>query len=680
MNRGQKMFRAHEGRLFLALAFSLTLGAGLPSPLAGPPVVVDLASFPDAIKIDGERTGDRTGHRMTACDVNGDGLEDLVIGACLGHSPDRYPYNGKVFLLLGHRGSWRTITGSISNLRDVEIIGSDARDELGFEVACGDLNGDGFDDLVLCAPDAQGPNNDLWAPGEIRIVFGRAEWPAEVDLRTAPNTVIYNYLEQAGSLLNPVIGDFNGDGTGDLAFGDENGENPTRTSIGFGRTYLFFGRTTWPAAIDLGKESANVTFYGREYGDALGSELGAGDLDGDGTDDLFIQARLADGPLNKRKDCGEIYAFRGRTTWPARISLQKTDPDMLIIGADTKDQVGEVRGIMIGDIDADGIRELELGVYLGSGKDNHAFNTGEIRRYQPGAVWPKTVDLRTAPQTYIYGAEIGDSFGVFLSVRDVNGDGIQDLVCAANYADGPDNSRTDSGEINMFYGRTPFPEEIDLSQNSPEFIVYGQKSKDILSFKTLVDLNGDGVPEFVASSSNSDDTISSVWLIDPFDKDGDGITNLLDNCPLVPNPDQANSDNDRRGDACQDDWDGDGVIDAEDCGINDPQVGKPAEVQGLTLLGGPETALTWPATSRADLYDISRGALGAWTQGDFGACQNGRDPNLTDTTFLDPDRPLPGEGFFYLVRARSLGCGGPGSWGRRSNGEERINTNSEGCP
>jgi hypothetical protein len=61
-------------------------------------------------------------------------------------------------------------------------------------------------------------------------------------------------------------------------------------------------------------------------------------------------------------------------------------------------------------------------------------------------------------------------------------------------------------------------------------------------------------------------------------------------------------------------------------------------------------------------------------------CQNARDPNLTDTTFVEPELPPASDGFFFLVRGRDSGCGGVGTWGRDAYGMERVNASSARCP
>jgi len=162
---------------------------------------------------------------------------------------------------------------------------------------------------------------------------------------------------------------------------------------------------------------------------------------------------------------------------------------------------------------------------------------------------------------------------------------------------------------------------------------------------------------------------TSVTQIALPDGDGDGVPNRNDNCPVVANPSQADTDGDLAGDACDDDDDGDSLADDVDCAPLDPDQGLPGEVQGLVLAGGSgePTSLSWSAAPLADAYDVSRGALGG-LPGDYGSCLGPLVPGLS---LVDADVPLPGAGYLYLVRAVDLGCGGGGSTGSDSAGAER---------
>jgi len=159
------------------------------------------------------------------------------------------------------------------------------------------------------------------------------------------------------------------------------------------------------------------------------------------------------------------------------------------------------------------------------------------------------------------------------------------------------------------------------------------------------------------------------------DRDGDAIPDATDNCPLLENPAQFDHDADGQGDACDDDDDNDLLADAADCAPLDETQRRPDEVEPLLLdrLAGQATTLSWPATPGADLYDLSRGRVGDLAVASYGTCL----ATLTDRLeFSDPELPLPGDAFFYLVGARDDGCGGAGPLGSDSAGTARSTV----CP
>lgn len=274
-----------------------------------------------------------------------------------------------------------------------------------------------------------------------------------------------------------------------------------------------------------------------------------------------------------------------------------------------------------------------------------------------------------------------DDCGFRVASGDVNGDGTSDLLVATQ-GDGPSNGRTNAGEVIVVFGRAGLPSEVRFANGEYDMIVYGAELADQLAvIHATTDVNDDGLREIALVSRNASPTkLPMIYLISPFDVDGDGHTQLEDNCPLVYNPEQTDSVGNGRGDACRLDWDGDGVPDAEDCAPSNAKAGRPPEITGVRFVSTTVTTLTWDAQSVTDTYDVSRGDLPLLGAGDYGTCQNARDANRADTTFADGDRPGTGRGFFYLVRGRDEGCGGVGSWGRTSAGQERVNTNPLRCP
>ncbi len=512
--------------------------------------MVDLLTDTDVVRMDGDDLRDKTGIRMAACDINGDGLDDLLIGADEADGPSNSRVAcGEVYVVYGRRGAW---TGplALQGVRSVMLY-ADWLDGLGRGVACGDVNGDGYGDLVLAAPFGDGAGDTRNEAGDLHLVFGGPDMPATIDLTIDPHTVIYG-PESPAQLGGTVValGDLNGDGIQDIAAPARQASNKSGSDPFSGQVHVVFGRTSWPASLDLPVDS-DVAIYGERTSDAMGSNVAAGDADGDGIDELLAGNRLGDGPGDVRMDAGDIHLFLGRPVWPAEFDLAVDAADSLIFGPDVGDQAGSVLGLGVGDLDQDSRNELLIGIRLADGVDNLQSETGEVRRYHVGTSLSPTVDLAVEFDSVIYGDDAGDDTCGFLVTGDVNGDGMLDLICNAYDADGPAEARNAAGEVFVVYGRSPFPAELNVGLGDADLIVYGAQADDHLTSMVAPDLNGDGVAEIVAASSVDHDLrLASVWLISPVDTDEDGLTNLPDNCARVFNPAQQDADGDLVGDAC----------------------------------------------------------------------------------------------------------------------------------
>ncbi len=157
---------------------------------------------------------------------------------------------------------------------------------------------------------------------------------------------------------------------------------------------------------------------------------------------------------------------------------------------------------------------------------------------------------------------------------------------------------------------------------------------------------------------------NDTWAYGP-DPDGDGIVGGLDNCRNVANANQANTDGDPAGDAC-------------DCAAADPTVfAVPAEVTGLTFASDHVT-LSWdsaaPGAGSATVHDVVRGALNELPVGS-GPQETCLAPGISASSTTDTAVPTSGTGFWYLARGRNV-CGA-GTYGTQSGGPERT-TNA--CP
>ena len=271
-----------------------------------------------------------------AGDVNGDGIDDLIIGAI------NTDHNGHFEAGESHVVFGRT-TGfpSIFQLHDLNplaggdgtegllLSGIDLNDHSGWSVSgAGDVNGDGIDDFIIGA--SGGDPNGTGNAGESYVVFGRnTGFPAGLELGTlfpeggsdGTEGFVLKAIDAGREFAGISVsgaGDVNGDGIDDFIIGaadaEPNGESEA------GESYVVFGRTTgFPAAFELrslfpeagGNGTAGFVLKGIDASDESGwSVSNAGDVNGDGIDDLIIGAHLAD--PNGTLDAGESYVIFGR--------------------------------------------------------------------------------------------------------------------------------------------------------------------------------------------------------------------------------------------------------------------------------------------------------------------------------------------------------------------------------
>jgi len=318
----------------------------------------------DGFQISGEAAGDFSGRSVhSAGDVNGDGFDDLLVGAFLA-SPNG-AYSGQAYVVFG-KASGFTATLELSALNGTngfQINGEAAGDRAGLGLSsAGDVNGDGFDDIIVGAEFAA-PNGAY--SGASYVVFGKGTaFGATLELSALNGTTGFQINGVAGGdssgLSVSAAGDINGDGYGDLIVGaseaDPNGE-------GSGAAYVVFGKgTSFGANFEL--SSLNGTNGFRISGEAAYDYAGirvssAGDVNGDGFDDLLIGARSADpnGSLS-----GASYVVFGKASgFAANIDLSSLNGTngFKITGEAAGDYSGTVSSA--GDVNGDGFADLLIG-------------------------------------------------------------------------------------------------------------------------------------------------------------------------------------------------------------------------------------------------------------------------------------------------------------------------------
>ena len=419
----------------------------------------------NGFRLDGVAEQDVSGWSISAAgDINGDGIDDVVIGA-YGADPNGNSQSGSSYVVFGQNSGFpETIElASLDGSNGFRLDGVAEYDYSGLAVSgAGDVNGDGIDDVVIGAFGAD-PNG--FYSGSSYVLFGRkTSFAAAITLSSLDGSNGFrldgaaNY-DRSGYAVSGA-GDINGDGIDDLLIGSD-GSDPNGSLSG--SSYVVFGQSSgFPETIELANLDGSNGFRldgVAEYDYSGFAVSGAGDVNGDDIDDVVIGAYGAD--PNGNSQSGSSYVVFGQSSgFPETIELASLDGSngFRLDGVAEYDYSGlTVSGA--GDVNGDGIDDVVIGAF---GADPNGFYSGSsyvlFGRKTSFAAAITLSSLDGSNGFRLDGAANYDRSGYAVSgAGDINGDGIDDLLIGS---DGSDPNGSLSGSSYVVFGQSSgFPEQ-----------------------------------------------------------------------------------------------------------------------------------------------------------------------------------------------------------------------------
>lgn len=442
----------------------------------------------------GEAYNDYSGISAEFCgDVNGDGYDDILIGA---YNNDDAGYNrGKTYLIFGMSGGFSIDT--LLDNPDASFVGEADSDGSGRSVAgVGDVNGDGYDDILIGAPfnDDGGLNS-----GKAYLIFGKnSDWETDMDLSDA-DVEFYGEAsyDESGEFVSGT-GDVNGDGYDDILIGTVNNDEAFTNS---GKVYLILGRGSgWRTSAQL--SISDASFRGETASDEIGAAIDiCGDVNGDGYDDILIGTSDND---EAGSNTGQSYLIFGKASgWAGNSSVSSSDASFR--GESTGDESG-VALSGVGDVNGDGYDDLMITAWL---DDDGGTDAGQVYMILGKSTgWSMDTSLSSADGSYI-GETTGDRIGLGLSrAGDINGDGYDDMLLSSRLIDDPVSN---AGKTYLVLGKGS-GWALDSTLTNVEASFIGESTDDYsgMSISGGGDVNGDGNPDILISSPYNDEFSTSA--------------------------------------------------------------------------------------------------------------------------------------------------------------------------
>ena len=314
----------------------------------------------------------RFGSALAAGDLDGDGFDDLAVGAPAGgHGGDIA--RGEVSVFFG--GPAGSVDGGFSTVPDVVLTGASPGARLGTFLLAHDIDGNGTAELLLSEP--MGGGTPEGRAGIVYVVEGAA-------LRASGGAATAATLASASitgentfdSLSGLTVADTNGDGTLELILGAYLADGPGLEDAG--KVYTVEIPDTSEGLSSPPPLDGTPVLTGVVERGFLGRSVSAGDVDFDGIDDLLIAAFGSKAGGEKLEATGEVYVLFGDSGDAVMPSLD--DPELPRFRGDSRSDMFGLP-VLLADVNGDGAADVVVAAQFADGPGNDRRACGEVHVY-----------------------------------------------------------------------------------------------------------------------------------------------------------------------------------------------------------------------------------------------------------------------------------------------------------
>ena len=437
--------------------------------------------------ISGERIDSQAGYSIcNAGDVNGDGIDDFLIGAPF--DPENGVESGNAYLFFGSRKGWK------DNIDDADVKFYSGNDfnRFGWKVcSAGDVNGDRLNDFLISGFNASGIN-DL--RGATFLYLGRNRWNKEMFYDDADASFIGEQPYDRSGFSLAGGGDINSDGFDDFIIG---AYSANRKGLFFtGCAYIFFG-TMEGFSLNTPLSEADVIIPGIFAGGNFSFSMDIiGDVNGDNFDEILISSPLAS--IDEKTGNGIAYLITGRFYWQAELNLNSSHPSF--IGEANNSNIGKIVS-SAGDINGDGLDDFIIGGSSVS-DDSTQSEGGAFLFLGRNSLYPPFTKTRDAD--IIFQPDSLNSSGsmTFAKCGDISGDSLDDLLIGM-----PDIDIVNKGNVHFFSGRK-FTKKSVVTISETILLYKGKSNGEYAGWDIVTgDFNGNGKTDILISAPKNNDNV-----------------------------------------------------------------------------------------------------------------------------------------------------------------------------